>query len=223
MQLDRQYVYWSPEHIEFVRQCYVAERSFAEIIDGLQENFGLTVGQRQVETIIRRHCKAEVEARREKEERTREALAEEARKLIAQGKTPSEVAKQIGVEVKRVRRWIGSWRRVRPTFGFKKWLEKQRRESVPEDPIIDHGFLITELRHGDCRWPIGKDTDGLFRFCGCQRSSITSQYCTTHAVKAVKSGKLKVEITDETAEPVPVPVNVMVTEEVFETEERLAA
>lgn len=57
--------------------------------------------------------------------------------------------------------------------------------TIPDDPIVDHGKLLIELKENDCRWPIGVDTDKQFRFCasGKMRPSfgkLTACYCETH-------------------------------------------
>ena len=48
-----------------------------------------------------------------------------------------------------------------------------------EDQIVVDGKLLIELQESDCRWPVGRDQEGVRRFCGCPRS--TRMYCEAHA------------------------------------------
>lgn len=61
-------------------------------------------------------------------------------------------------------------------------------EPLPPEPIVDTGKTILELEHADCRWIIGKDIDGEWRYCGCERGKDHHPqvrfYCREHAIAA---------------------------------------
>lgn len=193
--------------LEFIRGLYIAGQSTAEMLDGLQKAHGITLKEKALESIIHRYCREEIEARKAVINETRK-LRSKVRELAAQGHADAEIADKCEISSDQVQGMIER-KGGRATFDFGKWLARQEYSEVPEDPIVDGGLLITELGTSECRWPIGKDTDGLFRFCGCQfdrsaRNRVLGPYCDAHAPLTLKTPhraprpvKIREDLTDQ--------------------------
>lgn len=63
-------------------------------------------------------------------------------------------------------------------------------EPPPPEPIVGHGKTLEQLAAPDCRWIIGKDIDGDWRYCACERAAglhrQVKMYCRAHAAKALE-------------------------------------
>lgn len=195
---ERKHIDWKPENIEFIRGRYVAGQNSTEISDALWQAFGLQCSAKSLQSIIYRYCRDEVDAKHKGVAEARNDLQTKARELAAEGMASADIAKALNVTIDRIYGWVDKehkrpWsRRTRsPSFDFGKWLARQERSAIPEDPIVEGGRLITELASDECRWPIGKDGDGLFRFCGCRfeyaaRTVRLSPYCDAHVMVSIK-------------------------------------
>lgn len=178
---------WDDESIGVLREDYLARKSISEIIVSLKEKCGIVATGPAVHNALARHCAEERSARRQELQEKLDANRTRARELIASGLSVYEAASIMGVKIDNVYDWVPSEARPKsPTFEFNEWLKQFQPIPVQEDPIVDCGKLIYELELEDCRWPIGKDADGAFRFCGCgfHRSALAGKsrpYCTTHA------------------------------------------
>lgn len=188
---------WTPEAIEHIRAGYVARHSRAEIKNGLQEKFGIEPSPRSIESALARYC---AEERRAVMQATREELnANRARasELISSGRSVKETAAILQVPEYLVYDWVpSSVRRSDPKNVmalFNAYLGNFQPSAVPEDPIVDSGALVQNLGPEDCRWPIGKDADGKFRFCGCRFHRPAGikrgrPYCASHTAIDVNRG-----------------------------------
>jgi len=61
-----------------------------------------------------------------------------------------------------------------------------------EGCITVPGVPLLALQHGTCRWPIGKNIDGVEEFCGGRiepelpRTGLGGSYCRRHRAIAVR-------------------------------------
>lgn len=136
----------------------------------------------------------------------------------------SDIAPLYGISTSRVRGiWFdarggrnGSVKQVNP-IDFKGRLTKSiRRElptPLPDEPVTEDGVSFDDLAEHSCRWPIGKDQDNKWRFCGCERkvsraaiacqsvmpttARYVSSYCDTHAEKAAPKVDLTMDDYEE--------------------------
>jgi len=112
-----------------------------------------------------------------------------------------ELARIFDVHEGQIRRiWFNAQHGIEVRPGLKpsdRWRERMGRESskvsleceeIPPEPIVDTGKVLLDLEIADCRWIIGKDTDGEYRYCGCERGKDqhkqVAMYCREHALKA---------------------------------------
>lgn len=178
---------WTDEAVSCLRDSYLAGKTGQEISEILQERFGFLIAPKTVYNALDRFCKSERTAHAQEEKERTEALRASARSLSAAGNSISEISKIMGVPIFTLYYWLPAEERPQtPLTEFNVWLSRFVPVYIPEDPIVDTGKLIYELATEDCRWPIGKDADGAFRFCGCQfhRESVASKqrpYCEAHA------------------------------------------
>lgn len=220
-----------PKYLEYIRQLYTASRSNKQIRDGLEETFGVILKEKALESVIARYLREEIAARNRAKGNERKYLQDEIRKLARTGISTTAIATTAGASVDVVRKVIPPWERPSQPASFMRFLNKQVFDPIPDDPIIDGGRLITELLANECRWPIGKDADGLFRFCGCHfvrtsNSARPGPYCDVHLVLSIKDtdkprGPVKIEIVATGRGDGPIPVNVVVPTEADDL--RLAA
>lgn len=202
MRYDSETIRWGEQEIEFVRAHFSARVPRPQIIALLRDQFGINSTPRALDGLITRHCAEERKVRAQQVKEKLAANQARARELIASGSTPLEAAKIMGVSNRCIYDWVPQ--RERASLGvwigpsLKCWLDRFAPVPVPPDPIIAHGKLITDLESDNCRWPIGKDVDGLFRFCGCHFHRIANRhqerpYCDHHAkddVRPVKTNPL---------------------------------
>lgn len=221
MHAERKNIDWQPEHIEFIRQSYIAGKSAFETIEDLRKIHGIIGTEKSIQSVLYRYCRKEVAENQKHTKGTRHSLRFEARKLAATGLAPSVIARTLRVTIDCVYSWVD--RESRPlrkqSFDIRRWLSRQDHDEIPDDPLVNGGRLITELKHDQCRWPIGKDIDGLFRFCGCHFShsaiaARASPYCDEHAAHSVKEttkkrGPMKINIVANNDGDGPVPISAM--------------
>lgn len=187
MQVTTDRPIWNAESISALREGYVADKTGQEIADIMRERFGFIISPKTVYNALDRFCQEERAANAKKTKERAEAAKARASRLIADGKTVAQAAEIMGVSVFSIYEWVPSEARPRtPMTEFNEWLTRFEPIPVPEDPIVDNGKLIFDLEAEDCRWPIGKDADGAFRFCGCQyhrrpAASKERPYCSAHA------------------------------------------
>lgn len=181
---------WDRDVIEFVRSSFAAKVPRSGIKDALREKFGIDASMRAVDGAISRYCGDVRGSLADEVSAEREALKARVLELIETGLTPSEAADAMGLRRSRVYKWFRGRGSGPATLRLRYWLERFETFPVPDDPIVDGGKLIVDLGSDDCRWPIGKDADGQFRFCGCpfhrQQGTKSRPYCEAHAELDVK-------------------------------------
>lgn len=177
---------WDEESIGVLRESYLAKKTAQEIADILRDRFDFDISPKAVYNALGRFCEGERTASDKSAKEKAEANRRRAGELIAAGKTVAETADIMGVSIFSIYEWVpSSFRPKTPLSEFNEWLSRFEPLPVQEDPIVDGGKLIFDLSGEDCRWPIGKDADGAFRFCGCQyhreSGSKARPYCEAHA------------------------------------------
>jgi hypothetical protein len=65
---------------------------------------------------------------------------------------------------------------VRSILGKRKRFE---HFDVPPDPLTDAGKVLVDLGRCECRWPIGRDSGGVQRFCA-EAVEPERSYCSEH-------------------------------------------
>lgn len=129
----------------------------------------------------------------------------------------SEIAPMFGISQSRVRGiWFdsrggrnGSVKQINPIDFKGRLVRSIRRElptPLPDEPVTQDGVSFADMGEHACRWPIGKDEDGHWRFCGCERKSSlecvsvvpvmprhASSYCEEHAERAAPKRDLTMD------------------------------
>lgn len=181
---------WDEKAIGILRAA-LAERELPEqTISKLRDECGFEPGKKALEVAFTRYCKDERKVIADEAQKTLDENRTRARSLIASGHTPAEAAEIMGVHFLRIYAWVpAASRSPNPVSAgalLELWLSKFEPTSVPDDEVISTGHLIENLGAEDCRWPIGKDADGKFRFCGCHFHRVSPAtkrrpYCEAHA------------------------------------------
>ena len=120
------------------------------------------------------------------------------KKLWGEGKTAAEIAKELGGVTRNA--VIGKAHRLKlsnrvspiqqnkkPANNSPKPQPVQVQAKTPPKPILKDAdqdnrkrIPLTELKAGECRWPIGDPREKNFGFCGC-KSIPGLPYCLEHA------------------------------------------
>lgn len=189
LEQDNERFDWTDDAITILKAGIEARRPRSEIAAELQEKFGIRPTDFALASAVHRYCLEERRIAAEESKRAFENNKARANQLMATGQyTVTQIADIMGVPIHNIYFWIPSAKRPQSRFGFASYLAQFHPVEVPEDPIVDHGKVLMDLQAEDCRWPIGKDADGAFRFCGCQfhrdqnRPAKTRPYCDAHTV-----------------------------------------
>ncbi len=115
------------------------------------------------------------------------------KKLWGEGKTAAEIAKELGGVTRNA--VIGKAHRLKlsnrvsPIQQNKKPAPKPP-EKKPKKIVVQNnnvkGIPLTDLKGGECRWPIGDPREESFGFCG-DHSLAGLPYCTEHAKVAYQA------------------------------------
>src|SRR6266702_6256006 len=145
---------WAPEHSAALREYVSRGMAFSQIVDTINSKFRTAY--------------------------SRNAAIGRARRMGLGGPArlqtpplsqlrPVELPEPRPAESRRV-----EFHRPRPLFGK---IESIRLRCVEVEP---RHLALTELEHGDCRYPFGGDSEGeAITFCGHPRR-LGSSYCTPH-------------------------------------------
>lgn len=190
LEQDNEKFDWTDDAIAVLKAGIEARRPRSEVATELQEKFGIRPTDFALASAVHRYCPEERRIVAEDSKRELENNRSRANELMATGQhTVSQIAEIMGVPIHNVYFWIPSAKRPKAIrSGFASYLAQFHPVEVPEDPIVDHGKVLMDLQPEDCRWPVGKDADGAFRFCGCQfhrdqkRPANTRPYCDAHTV-----------------------------------------
>ena len=134
---------------------------------------------------------------------TPERKAEAKRLFLHEGRSCSEVARQLGGRAARGLLPSASERRASGGALTRKLIAKAPDPTgLPEwrDDGVAEGVLLADLKAGQCKWPLGSLLAPAHRFCAEPTRDADCPYCAAHARRAfAKMDAAKVKKSNEQA------------------------
>ena len=151
---------WAPEHSDALREHLAKGMPFSEIAKAINSKFNTTY--------------------------SRNAALGRARRmgLAGEERSPSPLGAKPPTFMPPTLERIGEPRSTEPRMPAFRWpapvFEKVKPKKLRCVKIEPRHLSLTDLEHGDCRYPYGGDEEGeAITFCGHPRR-VGSSYCTPH-------------------------------------------
>jgi hypothetical protein len=198
---------WNIEAATRARRYFDDGDSFAVMAERLSSDFGESITRASAKSAVYRFYPELKNQRKAESHRKKEAREAAFKCDVGNGARVANIAKAHGVSeaLVRTRAPAADYRRFDMRHSFSRvvakraeallagpdraWIEKHPVDPSLEGEITSAGKLFLELDDDECRYSIGKDAGGGYRFCGCKQGEIKgtrAAYCACHGAMAVR-------------------------------------
>lgn len=180
---------WSAEMLKFAYDLfYVQNLRGKEVATAVNHKFGTSFSTSALRGVLHREFVAERGTKRinciqQTAERNQEMI-----RRISDGQSPKSVAVEFGVSKANLRvlapqaangvRWHRALQRLGLTAGPS--MDKRPKDYSLEGSLTIAGKNFDDLALDECRFSVGRDAEGGYRFCGACRWPTSRSYCLEH-------------------------------------------
>lgn len=177
-------VSWTAEKLQFASDAYFSGIMARQVAEAMNERFGTFYTKHSIALAMRRHFPERVAKMGAEKEQFEEAKNKEIKKLISDGWRAPAIARKTGVDLRRVQRIAGQDRAgvTRSLNLCRPWMDDEPLDRSLEGDVTEKGVHFSDLGANDCRYSIGKDEFGSYRFCASPVLPGKS-YCGCHQKK----------------------------------------